>query len=52
MPYKVKTRQGQTYTNVKSWKIWTLDDSFIEFKWSEGKIFIIHFDDIEYIESM
>lgn len=48
--YKVKTKQGQVYNRVKSWKKWNLNESFVQFEWGDNKIFIIHFDDIEYID--
>ena len=46
--YKVKIFNGEIHSYVESWKIWSLDDTFIEFT-QYGNSLIINKNQIESI---
>jgi hypothetical protein len=49
--FKVITKKGTSYHQVKEWSAWSMNAQFICFTHNNGRIFIIKFDDIESIES-
>ena len=52
--FKVKTKFGITYNYIHSWEKWSIDESFIQFKWGNGNkgLLILQIKDIESIEEV